>query len=314
MNLEKKIELIYNKFKKKKGGKNATYIPALTKVNPSLYAISICTVDGDQYDIGDYNTFFSIQSVSKVFTLALALEKYGTEYLKKNIGNKPSKLPYNSVHAIENIPTHASNSFSNAGAIATTCLSFEKTFEKNRSKFEKKMIDNMNKFAGKKLHINKEIYNSELSLADHNFALAYLLKSYSRFTGDVSTCVDVYTRQCSVMVTSQDISVMAATIANGGINPITNEVAMDKKHIPYIIDQMYKNGLYDQSEEFNDLVGIPCKSGVGGSLLIVIPGVMGISIFSPPLNKYGNSFKGINTAIMLASELKLKHKIVNFSY
>lgn len=310
MNLEKKLEYIYIKNKKIKGGKNASYIPALSKVNPSLYAISICTVDGEQYNIGDYSTFFSIQSVSKVFTLALALEKYGTDYLKKNVGNKPSKLPFNSVHAIENVPTHASNSFSNAGAIATTCLSYEK----NRNKFEKKLVDNMNKFAGKKLHVNKEIYNSEFFLSDHNFALAYLLKSYSRFTGDVPTCVDVYTRQCSVMVTSEDISVMAATIANGGKNPITKQIAMNKQNIPYIIDQMYKNGLYDQSEEFNDLAGIPCKSGVGGSLMIVIPGVMGISIFSPPLNKYGNSYKGIKTAIMLADELNLKHKFVNFSY
>lgn len=314
MNLEKNLENIYKKCKKIKGGKNASYIPALTKVNPSLYAISICTVEGEQYDIGDYSTFFSIQSISKVFSLALALDKYGTDYLKKKIGNKASKLPFNSINAIENLPTHASNSFSNAGAIATTCLSFEKSYEKDRNKFEKKILDNMNKFAGKKLHISKGIYNSEFSLAYHNFALAYLLKSYGRFDGDVPTCIDVYTRQCSVMVTSQDISVMAATIANGGINPITNDVVMDKKNIPYIIDQMYKNGLYDQSEEFNNLAGIPCKSGVGGCLLIVIPGVMGISIFSPPLNKYGNSYKGIKTAIMLANELDLEKKIITFNY
>jgi glutaminase len=172
----------------------------------------------------------------------------------------------------------------------------------------------MNKFAGKKLHISRDIYHSEISLAYHNFALAYLLKSYSRFEGDVPTCVDVYTRQCSVMVTCEDISVMAATIANGGINPITNDIVIDKKIIPYIIDQMYKNGLYDQSEEFNNLAGIPCKSGVSGSLLIVVPGVMGIGIFSPPLNKYGNSYKGIKTATMLANELNLKKKFVTFNY
>jgi len=312
MNIEEKLELVYHKIKRKRGGKNAAYIPALSIVDPALYAISICTVDGKQYDIGDYKTFFSIQSVSKVFSLILALEKYGAEYLKKNIGNKPSKLPYDSIKEIENNPSHLSNSFSNAGAIATTCLSFETGCAS--SKFEKKMIDNMNKFAGKKLHVNKEIYDSEFSLADHNFALAYLLKSYSRMSGNVNTCVDIYTRQCSVMVTSQDVAVMAATIANGGKNPITKEVAMNKKHVPYVIDQMYKNGMYNQSEEFNEKAGIPCKSGVGGSLLIVIPGIMGISIFSPPLNKYGNSFKGLHTAIMLAAELKLKPKFVNFNY
>jgi len=313
MNIEKAIEHVYDSFKKIKGGKNAQYIPALSKVNPNLYAISICTINGDKYDIGDYDTLFAIESTSKIFSLALALEKFGPDYLRKRIGDKPSHLPFNSVKAIENIPTHASNSFSNAGAMATTCLSFEKSFEKNRNKFEKIIVDNISRFAGKKLYVSKEVYNSEFSLAYHNFALAYLLKSYSRFDGDVPTCVDVYTRQCSVMVTSQDLSVMAATIANGGINPITNISVMEKKNVPYIIDQMYKNGLYNESEEFNGMAGVPGKSGVGGAILLVIPGVMGIGIFSPPLNDHGNSYKGVKTAVALSNVLNLKKKYVDFS-
>jgi len=310
MNIKQTIEYVYNKLKKTKGGKNADYIPALSKVNPSLYAISICTVDGDTYDIGDYNVPFSIQSISKIFSLVLALEKHGIDYVKKTIGNKPSHSPFNSISAVENGLHHLSNSFSNAGAIATTCLSYVTP----PKKFETKIVDNMSRFAGKKLHANTKMYKSEISFADHNYALAYLFKSYSRFQGDIPTCVDIYTRQCSVMVTSQDISVMAATIANNGINPITNKIVMNEKYIPYIIDQMYKNGLYDQSEEFNGLAGIPCKSGVSGGMLIVIPGVMGIGIYSPPLNKYGNSFKGIKSAVMLAEELNLKKKHVSFKY
>jgi len=314
MNIKQTIEHVYNKLKKTKGGKNADYIPVLSKVNPSLYAISICTVDGDTYDIGDYNLEFPIESISKIFSLSLALEKYGTEYVKKIIGNKPSKFSFNSASAIENVAKHLSNSFSNAGAIATTCLSYEKKHHIHPEKLETKLLDNMSRFAGKKLHVNTKIYKSEISFVDHNYALAYLFKSYSRFQGDVPICLDIYTRQCSTEVTCQDISVMAATIANNGINPITQKVVMDKKHIPYIIDHMYKNGLYDQSEDFNMLAGIPCKSGVSGGMLIVIPGVMGIGIYSPPLNKYGNSFKGIKSAFMLADELNLKKKHVSFKY
>jgi glutaminase len=313
MNIEKSIEHVYNKFKKEGGGKNAQYIPALSKVNPKLYAISICTVNGDKYDIGDYNTLFAIESTSKVFSLALALEKFGPNYLREKIGDKPSHLPFNSVKAIESLPTHASNSFSNAGAMATTCLSYKNSYKKNHGKFQKVIVDYMSKFAGKQLYVSKEVYNSEFSLADHNFALAYLLKSYSRFDGDVPTCVDVYTRQCSVMVTSQDLSVMAATIANGGINPITKKHVIDNSNVPYIIDQMYKNGLYNESEEFNGEAGVPGKSGVGGAIMLVIPGVMGIGIFSPPLNDYGNSYKGVKTAVMLSNVLNLKKKYVNFS-
>jgi glutaminase len=299
INLED-IEKIYLKLKNTKGGKNADYIPELKKVNPNLYSISIFTVDGYEYNIGDYDTKFAIQSCSKVFTLALALEKFGIQALKTKIGTHKSYEKFNSINAVVNDKTHTINSFDNGGAMATTSLLFEKT----KIYTEKQIVDNMSKYAGTKLQVDKKIYLSEITNAEHNLALAYLLKSYDRFYADVDKTVDIYTKQCSVMVTTSDLAVMAATLANKGVNPKTKKKIIDTKFIPYILDQMVNNGLYEESDNWFKSVGYPAKSGVSGLLMIVIPGLMGIGIASPPLNSHGNSVKGIKTAKLIADLIK----------
>ena len=286
------VTKIYHNLKNTSGGKNADYIPALQKVNPKLYAISIYTIDGQQFNIGDFQHEFSIQSCSKVFTLALALKKYGIKNIKKKIGAYSSKERFNSICAVDKMPNHTINSFDNAGAMATTSL----LYKPNKREYIADIVDNMSVYAGRKLHVSQKIYNSEISHIDHNLAIAYLLKSYGRFYNDIETCVDVYTQQCSVMVTSQDLALMACTLANGGVNPKTGATPISKTHIKYIIDHMCLDGLYDQTDAYMKEVGLPAKSGVGGMLLIVLPGIMGISIASPPLNEYGNSLKGIKTA------------------
>jgi glutaminase len=293
--MEAALDQIYSKLKNNHSGKNADYIPELKKVNPKLYAISIYTVDGLAYNIGDYTTEFAIESCSKVFSLALALEKYGVPYMKANIGDKKTLIKFNSIDEILNNKVHTINSFSNGGAMATTSL----LYEKNMKKYEKKIINNMSDFAARKLHVDNNIYLSEINNISHNLAIAYLLQSYKMFYGEVEESVDVYTRQCSVMVTSQDLAVMAATLANQGVNPKTNKKVVDKKFIPYILKHMEENGLYEESDHWMKMVGVPAKSGVGGGLMIVIPGVMGIGIFSPPLNNHGNSSKGIKTMKLL---------------
>jgi len=299
--LEAEITKIYNKVKPIHSGKNADYIPELTKVNPNLYAISIYTIDGYSYNIGDYNREFAIESCSKVFTLALALEKYGIKALQSKIGELKAVDKFNSINEILE-RKHTLNSFSNGGAMATTSL----LYNKNKKLFERNIIDNMNKFAGRKLNIDTKIYLSEISHADHNLSIAYLLNSFNRFYGDVQQTVDVYTRQCSVLTTTQDLAVMAATLANKGFNPKTNKQVIDSKYISYILKHMEDNGLYEESDDMLKTIGFPVKSGVSGSLLIVIPGVMGIGIYSPPLNKYGNSVKGIKTMKLIAKYIKAK--------
>ena len=299
INLEE-IEKIYLKLKNTKGGKNSDYIPELKKVNPNLYAISIFTVNGYEYNIGDYDVEFAIESCSKVFTLALALQTFGIKTLKDKIGIHKTHEKFNSINAFENDNIHTINSFYNGGAMATTSLLYKKG--KTKRQFEDLIVDNMCDFAGRKLHVDNKVYLSEITNAEHNLAIAYLLKSYNRFYADVQMSVDVYTKQCSVMVTSADLAVMAATIANNGINPKTGKKVVDKKYISYILEHMINSGLYEESDDWFKSVGFPGKSGVGGLLMIVIPGVMGIGIASPPLNKHGNSVKGIKTA-RLISEL-----------
>jgi glutaminase len=299
INLED-VNKIYNKLKNTKGGKNADYIPELKKVNPNLYAISIFTVNGYEYNIGDYDVEFAIESCSKVFTLALALQTFGIKTLKEKIGIHKTHEKFNSINAFENDKIHTINSFYNGGAMATTSLLYKKG--KTKRQFEDLIVDNMSDFAGRKLHVDNKVYLSEITNAEHNLAIAYLLKSYNRFYADVQMSVDVYTKQCSVMVSSADLAVMAATIANNGINPKTGKKVVDKKYISYILEHMINSGLYEESDDWFKSVGFPGKSGVGGLLMIVIPGVMGIGIASPPLNKHGNSVKGIKTA-KLISEL-----------
>ena len=300
--LEDDINNIYLKLKKSQIGKNADYIPELKKVNPNLYAISIYTVDGHAYNIGDYETEFAIESCSKVFTLSLVLEKYGIPFMKKNIGEGKTLIKFNSIHENLENKLHTINSFNNGGAMATTSLLYAKNTNKNN--FEKKIIKNMSDFAGRKLHVDKNIYNSEINNADHNLAIAYLLKSFNMFYGDVQQTVDVYTRQCSVMLTSHDLAVMAATLANKGVNPKTQKKIIDAKYISYILKHMEENGLYEESDEWMGQIGFPAKSGVSGALMVVIPNVMGIGIYSPRLNPHGNSDKGIKTMKLLAKILK----------
>jgi len=295
--LEAEITKIYNKVKSVHSGKNADYIPELTKVNPNLYAISIYTIDGHTYDIGDCNTEFAIESCSKIFTLALALETYGIKALKTKIGELKAFDKFNSINEILE-KKHTLNSFSNGGAMATTSL----LYNKNKKLFERKIIENMSEYAGRKLKIDNKIYLSEISHADHNLSIAYLLNSFNRFYGDVQQTVDVYTRQCSVLTTTKDLAIMAATLANKGFNPKTNKQVIDSKYISYILKHMEDNGLYEESDDIT--FGFPSKSGVSGALLVVIPGVMGIGIYSPPLNKYGNSVKGIKTMKLISKYIK----------
>jgi glutaminase len=233
--------------------------------------------------------------------LALALKKYGTDAVSKKIGTKQTNQVFNSIADVDSTKDHMLNSFVNGGAMATTSLSYDK----NKKRFEDKIFGNMSKFAGRNLTYSKEVYHSEIENSDHNRAIAYLLNSYGKFYGDVEDTLDVYTKQCSVLVTSKDVAIMAATLANKGVNPKTGEKAIDTKFLPYILEHMAANGLYEYSETWMTHVGIPAKSGVGGVLLMVVPGVMGIGIISPPLDEHGNSAKGIVTAMTLSEYMHL---------
>ena len=298
------IEKIFNKISSEKNkGKLASYIPYLTEVDPSTYAISICNIKGDIMNFGDYTKEHAIESVSKVFSLAAALEKHNIPYVLDKIGNMKEIHKFNSISDVVHITNHTINSFVNAGAMATISLLYDNKLSKEENK---KNIDNelskcMENFAGRKLHTNNTLYLSELKTSKTNRKILDKLISFKRFYGDPEIVLNSYTKQCSLMCTSRDIAIMAATLAAGGINPITKKRVVTKPNADYLIEHMANHGLYDESSEWWEETYLPAKSGVGGFIMIVIPGVMGIGILSPPLNKYGNSYKGIKTGKLLTN-------------
>ena len=297
------VEKIYNKVKKlKQKGKNAEYIPDIKRGNPNIYAISVCNMKGDIMNFGDYEYEVGIESASKVFTLALALNIHSIKKLIRNIGKTKEQHEFNSMKDVVQLKSHTINSFVNAGAMATTSLLYDETKSTgdNEKEINKLILENMEDFAGRKLKINEHLYLSEYKTSQHNKKLIDKLVSYGRFYGDPETVLKTYTKQCSVMVTSKDIAVMAATLANNGMNPITHKKILNEEKTDYVIEHMAEHGLYNESDSWWEKTYFPAKSGVGGVIMIVIPGIMGIGIISPPLDKYGNSYKGIETGKLLA--------------
>ncbi len=298
------INKIYRKIHSMKvKGKNASYIPDLKKVDPNIYAISVCNINGETMNFGDYEKEVGIESVSKVFTLALVLQKYNIKMVLNKIGNMSQYHSFNFMSDIVHTQNHTINSFVNAGAIATTSLLYNQneTKDENDKNITKNILENMENFAGRKLKINNKLYLSEYNNSEHNNKLIKKLIEYNRFYGDPETTLKVYTKQCSVMVNSNDIAIMAATLANYGKNPITKKNIISKEKSEYIITHMANHGLYNESKIWWKNTFLPTKSGVGGVIMIVIPGVMGIGIISPPLNKNGNSIKGLQTGNLLTN-------------
>ena len=293
------INEAYSKFKSDTEGKNADYIPALAQVNSKLYGVVAITTDGQMVSDGDINQAFSIQSISKVFSLALAMEELGPDQVFAKIGSEPTGRPFNSVEAVADMPTHTGNPFVNAGAIATVSLIQAPSAD---AKWEK-ILNFYSKAAGEKLSLLEDVYKSEAETNTGNRALAALLLKYERIYADPLESVDVYTKQCSVGVTAKQLAVMGATLANGGVNPITHEQVLKKENVPEILAAMTVAGLYDGSGGWAWHVGLPAKSGVGGDIVAVVPGKGAIAVFAPPLDEAGNSVKAQKTISYVADKL-----------
>lgn len=281
------VEAAYKKFRALKQGRNADFIPALAKMDPGLFGIALVGVDGKRVKAGDADSQFSIQSISKVFTLASALQAVGDEAVLDKVGADATGQAFNSIMAIEQTKGKEMNAFVNPGAIATTSLI------KGRTKAEKwaRILGIHEAFAGRKLRVNPEVYRSESENNERNRAIAVLMHSYRRLYSDPLITTALYTRQCSISVTASDLAVMAATLANGGKNPVTGKRVIDQKHVPRILAVMATAGLYDDSGIWLYRVGLPAKSGVGGGIIAVAPGRFGIAAFSPPVDPAGNSVR-----------------------
>jgi glutaminase len=295
------IREAYEKFKSNTGGKNADYIPYLAKVDSKLFGVAIVTTDNQVVTMGDIDYSFSIQSISKVYSLALAMEEFGPEKVFQKVGSEPTGRAFNSVFAVADMPTHTGNPFVNAGAISTVSLITGKTADEKWDK----ILSFYSLAAGEKLQLIDEVYKSEAATNTGNKALSMLLAKYDRIYADPFESVDVYTKQCSVGVNVVQLARMGATLANNGRNPATGQQVMKAENVPYILSTMMMAGLYDGSGGWSWHVGLPAKSGVGGGIVAVVPGKGAIAVFAPPLDEAGNSVKAQKVIEYIAKNLDL---------
>jgi glutaminase len=286
-------------FSSETGGAVADYIPELGKADPDHFGISLATIDGHVYEVGDTRIPFTIQSMSKPFVFALALDTLGAARVESAIGVEPSGDPFNSIRL--NADSHPFNPMVNAGAIACSGLIHE---AKGDAAFEY-IRQALGRFAGRELGIDEAVYASESATGDRNRAIGYLLRNSSVIRDDVGAVLEVYFRQCSVLVTARDIAVMAATLANRGTNPVTGEHVMTPYAISRTLSVMTSSGMYDYAGEWIYRVGIPAKSGVGGGILAALPARLGLGSYSPRLDKHGNSVRGIKVCETLSSHYDL---------
>lgn len=285
---QRAVNTAYEKYKGLQEGKNADYIPALAKVDPKLFGIALVTPDGKIYTAGDVSTEVSIQSVSKVFTMAEVMQQTGEKAIEDNIGVDATGMVFNSIYAIEMHKGHEINPLVNPGAITTTSMIKGNTADEIWAT----IIGTMSDFAGRQLSVNQEVYKSESESNQRNQAIAQLMYAYGRIKENPQRATDLYTRQCSINVNAKDLAIMAATLTNGGRNPITSKQVISPEHVPAILAVMATAGLYDDSGRWLYATGLPAKSGVGGGLIAVSPGHFGIAVVSPPLDSAGNSVRG----------------------
>lgn len=282
------VEKAYAECKNISGGHNADYIPFLANVDSNLFGISVTLPDGTRFNAGDTEYKFGIESVSKVLTAILVLKQFGADAVLKQIGADATGLPFNSIFAILLENDHPSTPLVNAGAI-TACSMVEPKGD-SWGKWEA-IINNIAALCGSEAQVIDELYKSESDTNFNNRAIAWLLKNYNRIYDDVPMSLDLYTRQCSVGITASQLSICAATIANGGKNPVTGEQVFESSLAPKITTLISSVGFYQNTGDWLYTSGIPAKSGVGGGVLGVLPGVMGIAAFAPPLDEAGNSVK-----------------------
>jgi len=297
--VEAVVKEAYEKFKNDTNGKNADYIPYLAQVESKLFGVAIVTTDNQVFTLGDVNYSFSIQSISKVFTLALAMEELGPNKVFEKIGSEPTGRPFNSPLAVVDMPSHTGNPLVNAGAIATTSLISGRDAEDKWNK----ILNFYSKAAGEKLVLIDEVYKSEAATNTGNKALSMLLAKYDRIYADPFESVDIYTKQCSVGVNAAQLARMGATLANNGVNPATGEQVIKREDIPHILSTMTMAGLYDGSGGWAWHVGLPAKSGVGGGIVAIVPGKGAIAVFAPPLDEAGNSVKAQEVIEYVADKL-----------
>ncbi len=294
------LQQVHEEFAAVKEGNVATYIPELAKADPDWFGISIVTANGSVYEVGDTRQEFTIQSISKPFVYGLALEDNGREATLERVGVEPTGDAFNSI-SLDPGTGRPRNPMINAGAIATAGL----IAGKNPNSRFKRVMETFSTFAGRELSLDDAVYRSESETGFRNRAIGYMLRNFDKLNGDPMPTAENYFKQCSISVNCRDLAIMAATLANRGINPLTGKQALRGEYIESVLSVMGTCGMYDYSGEWIYNVGLPAKSGVAGGVLAVLPGQIGIGVFSPRLDAHGNSVRGIRVCQELSRHLDL---------
>jgi glutaminase len=294
------LERLHERWQADASGAVADYIPPLALADPGWFGIAVATTDGHCYEIGDSRRPFTIQSISKPFTYGLALRDLGFAAVDAKIGVEPTGDAFNSISLAPD-SGRPLNPMVNAGAITSTSL----VAGGSAAERERRLLDAYGGFAGRALEVETAVYESERDTGHRNRAIGHMLRSFGILERDPEAALDLYFRQCSVAVDCRDLSLMAATLANGGVHPLTGERALEREYVDRVLSVMTTCGMYDSAGEWVVDVGMPAKSGVAGGVLAVLPGQLGIAVYSPPLDPHGNSVRGIEVCRQISTDLNL---------
>jgi glutaminase len=298
--IEDWLKSLHEKHRHNDHGHLASYIPELTKADPKHFGIVLAAADGKSYNVGDSEVLFTIQSISKPLVYGLALEDHGPEHVLRHVGVEPTGEAFNSI-VMDEVNNRPFNPMVNAGAIATTALIRGNGCEERF----KRILDMFSRYAGRQLTVDESVFESERATGHRNRAIAYLQLNSGMIEEPVSEHLDLYFRQCAILVSARDLAMMAATLANNGVNPLTGERAIAAEHVKTVLSVMASCGMYDYSGEWVYRVGLPAKSGVGGGIIAVLPGQFGVGTFSPLLDEHGNSHRGIEVCKELSQRFHL---------
>jgi glutaminase len=293
------LRRLLDEYRQLEAGEVATYIPELGRADPDWFGICVVTADGHVYEVGDTDLDFTIQSISKPFVFGMALEDRGRDEVLRRVGVEPSGNPFNAI--VVDDRNRPFNPMVNAGAIVATGLIEARDDEERMER----IVEAFSHYAGRRLPLDETVYKSESATGDRNRAIAHLMRSFGNLEGDVDAVIDAYFRQCSFLVTCRDLATMAATLANRGVNPITGARALDARYVENVLSVMSTCGMYDYAGEWVYTVGLPAKSGVAGGVVAVLPGQLGIGVFSPRLDERGNSARGIKVCQRMALDFDL---------
>ena len=300
-NLNNILSDLVKKYSLNTTGDTASYIPELSKVNHDLFGLAVVTNTGELFQAGDSSVKFTIQSASKPFIYGMALEEHGREFIRSRIGVEPSGEAFNSIVELEKHTHRPYNPMINSGAIAVSSFIQDKNGEKRLDR----VLKVFSKYAGHNILIDEAVFDSEKKTAHRNRSIAHLLRHFEIIGDDIEASLDLYFKQCSILFDTKDLAFMAATLANGGIQPRTQERVIKSEFIPDILSLMFTCGMYDSAGEWAYTVGLPAKSGVSGCLLAVVPGHLGIAAYSPLVDKQGHSVRSMLAIKELVSYYKL---------